>query len=75
MPKISFAAHISGARGYRTLNQETPTSGSAAITGATHPSPTTGWQRADARKVRRNQMGSYPVPRRGRHPRQPEACA
>lgn len=75
MPKISFAAHISAARGYPTLNRETPTSGSAAITGATRPSPTPGWQRADARKVRRNQMGIYPVPRRGRHPRLPEASA
>jgi len=75
MTKNSFAAHISQARGYRTLIPETPTSRSAAMTGATRPSPTAGWQRADASNWRRIQMGNTPGPLDGPRPRLPEVRA
>jgi len=75
MPKISFAAHISPARGYRTLIQETPTSRSAAITGATRPAARRPDGNAPMPEVRRSNMVSSYVPHRGRHPRAPEALA
>jgi|GEM_PF-5140068 len=75
MTKNSFAAHISQARGYRPPSLETPTSGSAAITGATRPSPTAGWQRADASNGRRIQMGNTHGPFDGLYSRMPGGLA